>query len=694
MGCKQSTSSSPISPTTSTARPRPPTTDDAPDLDDGPAIAQQDLTTHPLPLAAPSLRSSSTYNSTCLVAVALPTSGRYFPFSVAVAHPTLLNVVCVGLRLVLQLLHQATNMPLPDEPPSSPPNASTSAEDAIRYYKSQYEQLEAELADFQSSSRELEAELEKDIEASEKRERKLKEKVESMGYEAEEWKTKYKQAKTEANSAQSTLQKEITTLRDGNRTLQLKLRDIEVANDDFERQARNTTSSLEDLESKYNVSIERGVLLEEEIKVGEQEREQLRIENQRLRDELADLKIEAHIIQEKLRKAEHALRQRKTNVAPLTPGLPVPHTPDVSEHSPATTTSSPTIATPPTKSVSSVASDTQTPPSPPFSESSCSFPKPAATPNFPRPRVSISESTRPSYPSRARHSRGPSIPNSNATSTPSVTSRLSVTRFESTHRSAVPRSGSLYQIRGLIGKMQKLEERVQSARSRLPAPVDTPPRASPRTNSALGQSYIPSSVTVRRSSRKRTSGSVASSRDGDSTPSYIPQSRNSFGVPQATPTRSTHGDSRPSSRASLSSRTSISQIPQPGSAIPQPRSESRQSLNGSRTPVGHYSTNPTTESRRPRSSLSNYSHSLNMSHIDENDDITTPTPRRSTFNKGDHEGSGIPTPGFKKRESGGTTNPPSMLPAPRRISSGLDRREGDMGPPERKKKLSEVGETY
>src|ERR1700730_4815929 len=89
--------------------------------------------------------------------------------------------------------------------------------------------------------------------------------------------TKYKQAKAEANSVQSTLQKEITTLRDGNRTLQLKLRDIEVANDDYERQARNTSSSLEDLESKYNVAIEREVLLDEEIKNGEQEREALRI---------------------------------------------------------------------------------------------------------------------------------------------------------------------------------------------------------------------------------------------------------------------------------------------------------------------------------------------------------------------------------------------------------------------------------
>ncbi|SLM36338.1 NUDE protein, C-terminal [Lasallia pustulata] len=105
--------------------------------------------------------------------------------------------------------------------------------------------------------------------------------------------------KAEANSAQNTLQKEITTLRDTNRTIQLKLRDIEVANDDFERQARNTTSSLEDLESKYDVAIERGVMLEEEIKLGEQKREALRIETQRLRDELSDLKVEAEIMQDK-----------------------------------------------------------------------------------------------------------------------------------------------------------------------------------------------------------------------------------------------------------------------------------------------------------------------------------------------------------------------------------------------------------
>ena len=47
-------------------------------------------------------------------------------------------------------------------------------------------------------------------------------------------------------------------------------------------------------------TIERGVRLGEGIKLGEQEREALRIETQRLRDELSDLKVEAEIMHDKL----------------------------------------------------------------------------------------------------------------------------------------------------------------------------------------------------------------------------------------------------------------------------------------------------------------------------------------------------------------------------------------------------------
>lgn len=72
--------------------------------------------------------------------------------------------------------------------PSSPPGDLSTPENALAYYKAQYEQLENELSEFQASSQELEAELEKDVEAAEKRERTLQEKVESLGFEVDEWK--------------------------------------------------------------------------------------------------------------------------------------------------------------------------------------------------------------------------------------------------------------------------------------------------------------------------------------------------------------------------------------------------------------------------------------------------------------------------------------------------------------------------
>lgn len=74
------------------------------------------------------------------------------------------------------------------EPPSSPPGEAASAEDALAWYKQQYEQLEADLADFRQSSTELEQELEKDIERAEKQERVFQEKAETLGFEVEEWK--------------------------------------------------------------------------------------------------------------------------------------------------------------------------------------------------------------------------------------------------------------------------------------------------------------------------------------------------------------------------------------------------------------------------------------------------------------------------------------------------------------------------
>lgn len=77
------------------------------------------------------------------------------------------------------------------EPPSSPPSEAAGTEDALSWYKAQYELLESELAEFRESSRELEQELEKDIERAEKQERILKEKADALRFEVEEWKVSW-----------------------------------------------------------------------------------------------------------------------------------------------------------------------------------------------------------------------------------------------------------------------------------------------------------------------------------------------------------------------------------------------------------------------------------------------------------------------------------------------------------------------
>ncbi|KAI1384405.1 NUDE protein [Hypoxylon trugodes] len=579
------------------------------------------------------------------------------------------------------------------EPPSSPPNEAATPEESLAWYKRQYELLGDELAEFRESSHELEAELEKDLDAADKRQRELQQKAEELQFEVDEWKEKCKKAKSEANSAQNALEKEITTLRDSNRTLQLKLRDIEVANDDFERQARNTTSSLEDLESKYNVAIERTVMMEEEIKLGEQEREKLRIEAQRLREELSDLKVEAEIMQDKIKKAENR------HLSTISTDISVPESPTF-EDSPRSMASSPLITTPPDEvslpPSGKGAPTVNEPPSPPMSDASAPLPRPSSKMRTPAPaaqRKSRLPSADRSITPKARSTasgtvRAPGLRSVTNTRTPAPT-RTTTTRAAS-HR--IPASTSLTHVRSLTAQMQKLEARVQSARSKLPAPVNTPPRASPRS-SLIGASQVPSTVTMR--SRKRTIGSTASSVADEtptqSTSKHAPRlstsgiSRLSFGP---LPNRSGNYDpdssisiSRPSSRASVSS---FARPERPASRSEIARPMSRTSVSGARTPLGV----------RPRSSLSGslHSHSQSISRMDPDEfderfEERTPS-RRGTYSKFDSDGSASGIPG------------PSGIPMPRRQSGGMHsarRTSGGVANESvngRPRKLSDLGETY
>lgn len=461
--------------------------------------------------------------------------------------------------------------------------------------------------------------------------------------------------------------------------------------------------------------------MEEEIKNGEQERESLRIEAQRLREELSDLRVEAEVRQNQLRNVEAAAqRQRLTKVVPREPDLARPSS-RASQHSRTTSTSSPTIPTPPTKSASSTVSDAPTPPSPPTSDHSVQNAETTTKP-LPKSRLSMIDSNVTPRPSTATartpgHARGPSISRSNQP-TPYVSRRSTINRPSTSHAGpGLPASESLHHIRGLIGKMQKLEQRVNSARSKLPAPTSTPPRASPRSSSALGQTgqtFIPPTITMR-SGKRRTGGSNASSAFKQTPdPPQRSHSRLSFGIPQPSPSwQANNFGSRPSSRASLSSRQSISNLPSAAMASSNSRPASRQSTVGDGTSLSHYSTSTMSETRRPRSSIGgsyatthhSHSHSASVSRLSnygtqsydeegEDAEVLTPTPaRRGTFGKPDQNSAipGLSSSTARRRASG--------LGHGRRTSSGTGnqlREEGDMGPPGRKmaRKLSGVGETF
>lgn len=456
-------------------------------------------------------------------------------------------------------------------------------------------------------------------------------------------------------------------------------------------------------------------MLEEEIKNGEQEREALRIETQRLRDELGDLRVEAEVRQGQLRNVE-AAAQRQRSRKPTT--LDPRPSSRASQHSHTTSTSSPTIPTPPTKSASSTVSDAPTPPSPPISDHSTPATNTFAPKALPKSRLSETDtSITPRPPTAASrtpgHIRAPSISRSNQP-TPYVPRRSTMNRPNSSHAgSGLPASGSLHQIRGLIGKMQKLEQRVNSARSKLPAPTATPPRASPRSSSASRQTLIAPTVTMR-SGKRRTGGSSASTAFQETPdPPQRPQSRLSFGIPQTSPSRQSNTvGSRPSSRASISSRQSISNLPSAAAASINSRPSSRQSITGSRTPQSHYSVGSVSETRRPRSAIGGtyaathhgHGHSASVSRLGnygfqsyddngEDAEVLTPTPaRRDTFGKPDQRSAipGLSSTNAERRISG--------LGPGKRTSSGPSRkpREGDMRPPERRTvtKLSGVGETF
>jgi hypothetical protein len=433
--------------------------------------------------------------------------------------------------------------------------------------------------------------------------------------------------------------------------------------------------------------------------MGEQEREALRIESQRLREELSELKIEAELMQDKVKKYESRHSTFSTDVSIL--GSPTfDKNADASVDSAA---SSPLITTPPdiSKSLGASTPELLDPPSPPMSDVSGHMsraptrirtPVPATLRRTRMPSVDASSRTRGSVSASSTGTRvvtggRPSISNSNNNSnsgggaplrTPA--NRSSVSR-NSNYK--IPASNSLSHIRLLTAQMQRLEARVHSVRSKLPAPnggSSTPPRPPSRPPAPTVTPTVPTSITVRSRKRATTQSTASSSFTGDDltpTSSYASSSKASH-----TPRISTSGVSRlsfgtqpngrgtdsevsrPVSRSSLSS--SVASYARPVSrngmamAAP-PRPMSRGSFSGTRTPIGRPASSFSNSVRGHSGSVSGNRSGIDLLGEELQGEYRTPS-RRGTFSTRYDLGtsiSGLPLP-----PGSGLPMPGSGLPMP------------------------------
>lgn len=176
-----------------------------------------------------------------------------------------------------------------------------SPEKEIKHWKSKVADMqdalretESSLQDFVESSKELEQEMEKELSASNKTISDLKRRNEQLSGDLEDWKSKYSRALSEHNATLTTLQKELGQLRESVDIYKAKLRDTELTNDELENAERMVASSLADMEGKYNKTIEKTALLEEELI----EKTRLDEENQRLKDELREMTEEMTILRD------------------------------------------------------------------------------------------------------------------------------------------------------------------------------------------------------------------------------------------------------------------------------------------------------------------------------------------------------------------------------------------------------------
>ncbi|GAA5861558.1 hypothetical protein JCM8547_008072 [Rhodosporidiobolus lusitaniae] len=505
--------------------------------------------------------------------------------------------------------------------------------------QSQLANAEEDIADFTASSKELQQELEKELERMEEAERSLRKEMESERGKAEDWKSKYTTALRDHTTTISHMQRELESLRATEKDLRSRLRDVEMDNDEMEKSGRETSSSLADVENRYNKSLERIALLEEELVT----KAQLDEEVQRLKDELRDVNEELAITRDVANAAAATAPSPSplpSSSAPSPPSSPPPASMSSSRTPPRATPcpTSPANSTPSISLVNPTPLFDRTLPSPSTSTAASSpIDGPSTSshrfPSSPAYRAPLS-STTSGNPPLARSTRtkqlqsyglpsSPSSPNfrTGIPSSPSTRGLVSTSSRPSSNLPRTDTSTMLRDMQAMTARVKGLTERLDQRRGRVMR-GSAIPRASigSPTSSSSGMGGMMRSATVRAlptglgarprsrmSERDDFSSSISTSSTRERMlQSTRPPSRTSTASASLrTSTLAGRPPSRMSSLSTTSQSSSRPLTPTFPSRSPTPTtSTSRPAWGSSRPSSSTSGATPAAERRRTSSSLS------------------------------------------------------------------------------------------
>jgi len=154
------------------------------------------------------------------------------------------------------------------------------------------EAAKEELDEFQEGSKELEVELETQLQHEESKSKELRMQSNRLQLENEQLRDKLEQCSRDYHFQINELETELAEIKGIKDKLHRYVRELEQQNDDLERVKRSTLASLEDFEGRMNMAIERNAFLESEL----DEKENLKMAVQRLKDETRDLRSELKVL--------------------------------------------------------------------------------------------------------------------------------------------------------------------------------------------------------------------------------------------------------------------------------------------------------------------------------------------------------------------------------------------------------------